>query len=181
MQLKTIVITGPESTGKSTLAAQLADHFNTQWVPEYARTYIDQLDRPYCESDLLTIAKGQFDTERQMVLQAERPVFLDTSLEVIKIWSEKKYGRCHPWITEKLKTNPHDLYLLCQPDIPWQFDPQREHPNERKELFNLYRQELTEQNTNFVLISGLKEKRLSKALQYVEPYFHIPRFANHAQ
>ena len=181
MQCKTIVITGPESTGKSTLAAQLADHFNTQRVPEYARTYIDQLKRPYCESDLLAIAKGQFDGERQVLLQAEKPVFLDTSLEVIKIWSEKKYGRCDPWITQKLKTNRHDLYLLCQPDIPWQFDRQREYPNGREELFNLYRQELTEQNTNFVLISGLKEKRLLNALQYVEPYFHIPRRANYAQ
>ena len=180
MRLRTIVITGPESTGKSTLAAQLAAHFNTQWVPEYARTYIDQLDRPYVEKDLLEIAKGQFDAERKIAQQAESPVFLDTSLEVIKIWSEKKYGRCHSWIIEKLKTNPHDLYLLCQPDIPWQFDPQREHPQEREQLFNLYHQELTEQNTNFVLISGLKEKRLINALQYVEPYFHIPRFADHA-
>ena len=180
MPLKSIVITGPESTGKSTLAGQLAAYFNTQWVPEFARTYIGKLNKPYSENDLLEIAKGQLEQEEKTINNSELPVFLDTSLEVIKIWSEYKYGRCHPWILEKYIKQKHDLYLLCVPDIPWQFDPQRENPSEREEIFNLYHQELKEQNTNFVLVSGLKEKRLKNALQYVEPYLHIPRSADHA-
>ena len=91
MELKTIVITGPESCGKTTLTAQLAETFNTNWIPEFARAYIDKLTRPYNESDLVKIAKGQVEAENKLIQNSKLPVFLDTSLEVIKIWSEYKY------------------------------------------------------------------------------------------
>ena len=181
MSVKTIVITGPESTGKTTLATQLAGYFNTQWLPEYARSYIDRLKRPYVENDLIAIAKGQVAAEDDIIKKANGIVFLDTSLEVIKIWSEVKYGRCHPWIMQEAKRRKYGLYLLCHPDIPWQFDPQRENPDNRNQLFNLYVNELTQQNTNFVNISGLKDHRFTNAIQYVESYLHITWFANHAQ
>ncbi len=181
MQLTTIVLTGPESSGKTTLAAQLAAHFNTEWVPEFARTYISGLGRPYQESDLLEIAKGQIGLENEMMKKTEGLLFLDTSLEVIKIWSEHKYDRCHPWILEHLKRNRHDLYLLCRPDIPWQYDPQRENPGDRGKIFELYRRELTQQNTNFVEISGLNERRLKKAIHHVRSFIHPQAHAHHAQ
>lgn len=181
MQVKTIVITGPESTGKTTLCKQLAAHFNTQWIPEFARSYIDNLKRPYLKDDLLEIAKGQIDLEKKIIKKSSHPVFLDTSLEVIKIWSEYKYGTCDDWILEQLKNRKHFLYLLCQPDIQWEFDPQRESENNRQELFNIYQKELSQQNLNFVIVNGLGNKRLSNAIHYVESIFHITRSTDHAQ
>ena len=179
MPVKTIVITGPESSGKTTLTARLAAHFYTHWVSEYARTYIDNLGRPYGERDLLEIAKGQEETENKIINISEGFVFLDTSLEVIKIWSEYKYGRCHPWIMDQLEKRKHNLYLLCQPDLPWQPDPQRENPNDRDELYKLYQQELTRLNANFFSVEGLKEKRFTKAVLYVESFFKIRTESSH--
>ncbi len=173
MSVKKIVITGPESTGKTTLAAQLAAHYRTSWLPEYARIYLNHLNKPYCENDLLEIAKGQVTAENDAIRKAETYIFLDTSLEVIKIWSEVKYGRCDPWILQQSKQRKHDLYLLCYPDIAWQPDPQRENPNDRDQLFKHYLRELTNQNLNFVIISGSKNIRFTNAIQHVESNVHI--------
>ena len=172
MQPKTIVVTGPESTGKTTLAAQLAEHFKTVWTPEFARTYIKGLDQPYMENDLLEIAKGQLELENEMKKKAGRILFLDTSLEVIKIWSEYKYARCHPYILTQFKKQKHSLYLLCEPDLEWENDPQRENPDDRQKLFELYVQELTEQNSNFVKINGSGKTRIINALRYVKRLLH---------
>ncbi len=158
---------------------QLAAHFSTFWLPEFARTYIDNLDQPYMESDLLEIAKGQVEAEGEIIKKTERFVFLDTSLEVLKIWSEYKYGRCHPWILKQMENRKHNLYLLCHPDLPWQPDPQRENPNDRDELFKRYHRELALQNTNFVSVSGLNETRVNNAILYVESQFQIQRDADH--
>ncbi|HFA49888.1 MAG TPA: ATPase [Bacteroidetes bacterium] len=181
MQPKTIVITGPESTGKTTLAGQLAAHFKTVWVPEFARSYISGLDRQYIENDLLEIAKGQLLQENKMKEKAGGVLFLDTSLEVLKIWSGYKYGRCHPFILDQLKAQKHRLYLLCEPDIKWEKDPQRENPDDRQKLFELYVQELTQQNTNFVKISGIGNTRFKNALHYVRQYLSIHAKTDAAQ
>ena len=173
MFAKTIVITGPESTGKTTLAAQLSTHFQAQWLPEYARGYINGLDKPYSENDLLKIAKGQVAAENAALNKTNELLFLDTSSEVIKIWSEYKYGRCHPWILKQIATRKHGLYLLCRPDITWQFDPQRENPYNRDKIFDRYLEELKNQNTNFVEINGLNYTRLNNAILHVESYIHI--------
>ncbi|MCD4735883.1 MAG: ATP-binding protein, partial [Bacteroidales bacterium] len=91
-----IAITGPESTGKSRLSAQLAEHFNTVWAPEYAREYLQKIQRPYTQEDLLEIAKGQKRMHEKMMKFARNILFCDTEMLVIKIWSEFKYGNCHP-------------------------------------------------------------------------------------
>ncbi len=158
-----IIITGPESTGKTTLAQGLSGHYQAFWVKEYARIYLDQLQRPYQEDDLLAIAKGQLASEQAAQTKADELLICDTSLEVIKIWSEVKYGRCHPWILEKLRQQKTDLYLLCTPDIPWACDPQRESPQDREALFTLYKQMLKDKN--YVEIAGNKEKRIQTAIQ----------------
>ena len=132
-----IIITGPESSGKTTLCKQLSNNFNIPLTKEFARSYIDNLDRNYIIGDLLSIAKGQLKSE----IGSQ---FLDTDLITIKIWSEYKYGSCDNWILdqiEKQKTEKR-FYLLCKPDIPWEPDKQRENPNDREILFKIYRQEL---------------------------------------
>jgi len=161
-----ITITGPESSGKTTIARQLALVYETPWVPEHAREYIDQLDRPYQESDLLEIARGQLAKEKEMALQAGELLFCDTSLEVIKIWSEYRYGRCHPWILEQLQKNRPALYLLCVPDLAWEPDPQRENEDDREALYKIYKSELSGQP--LAKVWGKGHQRIEKAIAAVQ-------------
>jgi NadR type nicotinamide-nucleotide adenylyltransferase len=169
--IKRIAITGPESTGKSTLAENLADHYKTVWVPEYAREYIDKLDRPYIREDILAIAKKQLENENKIAKTATRFLFCDSELIVTKIWSEDKYKSCDEWILRKIEEHKYDLYLLCYIDLPWQDDPQREDPHRREYLFDLYLQELTERDLPFFVISGSGKKRLKNAVKQIESFF----------
>jgi NadR type nicotinamide-nucleotide adenylyltransferase len=174
---KRIAITGPESTGKSKLAEQLAAHYNTRWVPEYAREYIDLLGRPYEEHDILTIARGQLRQEEEMEQDLSKReaspayLFCDTEALVTKIWSDVKYGRCDPWILQQVEGRVYDLYLLCYIDIPWEYDPQREHPQMREHLFNLYYEELLERRRTFRVVAGLGAERLENAIKFIEESF----------
>lgn len=162
----TITITGPESSGKTTLTRKLANVFARLWVPEYAREYIDQLGRPYRESDLLAIARGQVAREDEYAQKTNGLLFCDTSLEVIKIWSEFRFQRCHPWILEQLEKRQPDLYLLCAPDLPWEYDPQRENPDDRDALFDIYQKALVGKRA--VEIRGLGENRTQSAIEAVQ-------------
>lgn len=165
--VKRIAITGPESTGKSMLAQQLAECYHTVWVEEYAREYINNLNRPYNEEDILAIAQGQMAREDSQALKADKVLFCDTELIVTKIWSDVKYARCHPWILQEIERRKYDLFLLCSIDIPWENDPQREHPHQRQFLFDLYYKELTDRKLPFFVLSGLGEKRLENALRFI--------------
>jgi NadR type nicotinamide-nucleotide adenylyltransferase len=167
-KLKRIAIVGPECTGKSDLAKFLAAHFHTQWVPEFARTYIEALNRPYEEHDLVTIARGQLSLEDALAEKANRVLICDTNLIVIKIWSEFKYGRCAPEILEPLSLHQYDLHLLTYVDIPWEADPQREHPHLREELFDIYKKELEQLNVPFIEIRGERNQRRTTAIQAIE-------------
>ncbi|AKQ44612.1 ATPase [Rufibacter radiotolerans] len=163
-----IAITGPESTGKSTLAAQLAHHYQAPWVPEYARTYLEQLGRPYEASDLEQIALGQ---QALWVAQsAENPaiLLLDTELLVLKIWSEHAYGSCAPSIQVGLRQQEVDLYLLLNVDLPWEPDPQREHPHLRQYFYDWYKRELEELGAPYAEISGSAEERVQNAIQAID-------------
>lgn len=163
-----IALTGPESTGKSTLAAQLAQHYHATWVPEYARTYIEQLNRPYQQEDLLAIAQGQLALWKAAETAGPQLLFMDTELLVLKVWSEHAYRQCHPVILEELKRQQFDLYLLLDVDLPWEPDPQREHPHLRQYFFERYRQELQQLGVPFVVISGTAQERFHNAVQAVE-------------
>jgi NadR type nicotinamide-nucleotide adenylyltransferase len=167
-----IAITGPESTGKSRLAEELAAHYRTVYVPEFARSYIDKLDRPYNQADILEIAKGQIGLEVLMFPKANRLLFCDTELIVTKIWSEVKYGICDPWILNRISENKYDLFLLCNIDLPWEADPQREHPHMREKLFRLYHDELAKRGFVFKIVSGLEKERLKNAIELIENHIH---------
>ena len=158
-----VAITGPESTGKSTLSQQLAAHYNTVWVPEYARTYVETLDRPYTLQDLELIAKGQLALEAQIQEKANRILFSDTDLLVIKVWSEHAFGKCPDWVLQKLKQQDYNLYLLMGVDLPWEPDPQREHPHLRQYFYDWYKRELEALQVPYLEISGQHAARLEKA------------------
>lgn len=163
--IRRIAIVGPESTGKSLLSAQLAAHFAAPWVPEHAREYLTQLDRAYTEADLLSIARGQLALEAEREQQAGGWLFCDTNLLIIKVWSEYKYGRCHPEILQRMALDRYALHLLTDIDLPWEDDPLREHPHRRAELFGIYRSELLRSGRPFAVVRGLGEERLQCALE----------------
>ena len=163
-----IAITGPESTGKSTLSADLAEHYQTVYVPEFARDYIDRLNRPYNQDDILEIAKGQLREEKRISGFANKLIFCDTELIVTKIWSDVKYGKCDPWILKNITENTYDLFLLCNIDLPWEEDPQREHPHMREKLLKLYVDELIHRGLPYKVVSGTGEQRLKNAIGFVE-------------
>jgi len=152
------------------LAEQLAKHYHTVWVPEYAREYINNLDRPYNQEDILEIAKGQIRSETSICQQADELLICDTELIVTKIWSEVKYGKCDQWILGKITGNRYDLFLLCDIDLPWEEDPQRENPHDREYLFNLYKEELTNRAFSFFVISGFGKVRIDTAIRIIDSF-----------
>ena len=168
--IRRIAVTGPESTGKSVLTEQLASHFHTSWVPEYAREYLEKLERPYGENDILMIAKGQLEREEIQLAPAVNYLFCDTDLIVVKIWSEVKFNRCNPWILHASETHRYDLYLLCDIDLPWQYDPLREHPYKRQYLYDLYYNELKSRQFPFSVIRGTGPDRLNNALKTIDNF-----------
>ena len=177
--VKRIVIIGPESTGKSTLCSQLAEHFNTIWCPEYAREYLLTNGTEYQYDDLLTIAKGQIVIEDQYALQLEKEstdesplLFIDTDMYVMKVWCEYVFEKCHPYIIRMIAERRYDLYLFCNIDLPWTRDELREYPDEqpRKELYRLYKDILVNQKVPFIEISGQEQDRTDKAIEAVNEF-----------
>ena len=171
--LKKIVIIGPESTGKSTITESLARHFDTAFVPEFARTYLESLNRPYAYPDLLEIAKGQVALEEEQGRHTRNNLlFCDTDLYVLKVWSEHKYGKCHPWILEQIARQHYDLYLLTDIDMPWTPDPQREHPQPemRAYFFRIYQEIMLQSNRPWRLLSGNEKERFLKGVEIINDF-----------
>ena len=180
-QLKRIVAIGPESTGKSTLCKKLATHYNTVWVPEYAREFLE-IHKEYNYDDLLTIAKGQVKLEDETALSFQQstisnqqsansyPLFIDTDMYVMQVWCEYVYNRCHNWILSQIATRKYDGYLLCNIDLPWEQDGMREYPDKktREKLYHYYRELMINQPVRWIDISGNHEERLGKAVRFVD-------------
>ena len=168
--MKKIIFTGPESTGKTTICQEMADYFQCPWVSEFAREYLQEIDRPYKEEDLLAIAKGQWEREEK-IRELNGPfLFCDTSMLVIKIWSNHKYGKCHPWINNKLEQEIPTLYFLCSPDFPWDPDPMREHPLIRNQLFDLYESELKKLGFSYHILAGNNAKRSAEVVEILSAF-----------
>lgn len=152
-----IAITGPESSGKTTLAKDLAMIPNASLVPEFARTYLEERGGHYQQEDLLPIAKGQLEGLEQANGEV---VICDSDFLVIKIWSEVKYGSVDPEIRRLYEETHFDLLVLCTPEMPWEYDPLRENPNDRDTLFDLYTAELERAGKPFIKVKGNPGERL---------------------
>jgi len=160
---------GPESTGKTTLARQLAGHFKTVWAPEFAREYLQEKwnsSQKICEpEDLIPIAIGQVKLENNSLLTADKYIFCDTNLMVTKVFSEMYYNFCDPTLDKAASKHKYDLFFLTDIDVPWTKDDLRDRPSDRETTFNIFKKALIEANKPFVIISGTAEERLNKAIK----------------
>ncbi len=161
-----IVITGPECCGKTTLANSLSKVYKCNVVKEFARKYLEKSNGHYNYEDLLKIAKGQFKEEKKMESLEKKILICDTAIHTIKIWSLEKYNKCDPWIIKKRENYNH--YLLCSPEIPWEADPLRENPKDRKRIFQIYLEEL--KNKPMTIISGTQSERIKQAQKLINTY-----------
>ncbi|RYY51984.1 MAG: ATPase [Chitinophagaceae bacterium] len=179
MDVRKIVILGPESTGKSVLCQQLAEHYNTIWCPEYAREYLLKYGTAYNYDDLLTIAQQQLKledeyTERVRSLppsaNGQRMLFIDTDMYVMKVWCEFVFNNCHRFILDQIIEREYDQYLLCNTDLPWVKDELREYPDleNRVKLFYMYKDLMVNQSTPWTEVFGSYDERLPVALGAVE-------------
>ncbi|MFV8268703.1 DUF4301 family protein [Flavobacterium sp. GT2N3] len=166
-----IALFGPESTGKTTLAKQLAEHYRTEWVPEYAREYLQEkwdINQQICDvDDMLPIALGQTKLENEKALIANKYLFCDTNLLVTKVFSEVYYDYCDPLLEQAALEHQYDLFFLTDIDVPWEKDDLRDRPEERKSVFAIFKQSLIDNKKPFVILSGDKKLRLKKAVAIV--------------
>jgi nicotinamide riboside kinase len=167
-----IVITGPESTGKSVLTAALARHFNGAMLDEFAREYISSLSRPYNISDVELIGRRQIADLKKAVTETSRPViFVDTFLIITKVWFEVVFNTSPRWMEEALLSSGVDLFLLCAPDIPWIKDNVRENGGEMREwLFQEYENNIIKYNFAYKIVQGAGEARTQNAIAQVESF-----------
>jgi len=167
-----IVLFGPESTGKTTLSKALAAHYNTEWVPEYMRTYLqekwDEKQEKITKSDLLPIAKGQIAWENEKAKTAQSYLFCDTNLRELKVYCEYYYqGFCPEEIVQACKEEDYSLYLLTYIDIPWIADDLRDHPHDRQDMFRIFESELQKEGLPYKRLEGDLDQRLSDAVEAI--------------
>nr|WP_315151029.1 DUF4301 family protein [uncultured Flavobacterium sp.] len=167
-----IALFGPESTGKTTLAIQLAEHFETAWVPEFARDYLQEkwdTTGKICEvSDMLPIANGQIQLENESLSKSNNFLFCDTNLMVTKVFSEVYYNYCDPSLDKAAKKHEYDLFFLTDIDVPWEKDDLRDRPEGREAVFEAFKQSLIDNKKPFIILNGGKDSRLKKAISILK-------------
>jgi HTH-type transcriptional repressor of NAD biosynthesis genes len=167
-----IVLYGPESTGKTTFAKALAAHYNTKWVPEYAREFLqEKFDRGEGEcqiQDLLPIANGQIQSENDLAFEANKVLFCDTDLLVTMVYSEIYYGEVDPILEKAALENNYSLYILTGTDVPWVADDLRDAPDEREEMYEFFRGILMHYDLPFITVKGNEEERMKKVVPIID-------------
>ena len=168
-----VVLFGPESTGKTTLSRQLARHYNSVWVPEYARDYLQDKwnnERKTCEpKDLLPIAIGQMKLENELAQKTDSVLICDTDLLETKVYSEAYYsGTCNPILETYALKNSYDIYFLTYIYTPWEADDLRDKPDQREHMFKAFEIALKTYNKPYVLLRGSKEERFKLAVEHID-------------
>ncbi len=169
--IKKIVLFGSESTGKTTLAQQLAIFYKTVWVPEFAREYLENERINVQYSDVIPIAKGQLMAEDRLIERANKLLICDTNILETKVYSDVYFGTSPEWLSDEIKNREYDFYLLTNIDVEWSPDPLRDKPHQRKEMHNLFKNELLSRQLPFAEISGLEEVRLKNAIFSIDKFF----------
>ncbi|NRA11155.1 MAG: ATP-binding protein [Crocinitomicaceae bacterium] len=163
-----IAITGPESSGKTTLAVALASHYDVNVIPEYAREFLKDNGPEYTQPDLDDIAEGHAENLQIFYTEKSKINIVDTDFVVIKVRSEHKYNFASTYINELVSENHFDLHVLCAPDIPWEVDPLRENPDDRHILFEKYISVLNSFKKDFIIVNGSPEERLKKSIEAID-------------
>jgi NadR type nicotinamide-nucleotide adenylyltransferase len=169
--VKRIAVIGPESSGKSQLCAELALHYNTIWIPEYAREYLFELKSPYSQEDIVNIYTTQFQMETEQLQNASGYIFTDTEFLIASVWIEHSFGLRSELIEQMIRQHPYDLYLLTADDLPWEYDILRENPGKGKFFFDWYQRLLTEHNFSYAIVTGKGRKRTLNAIQHIDKFF----------
>lgn len=168
---------GPESTGKTTLAKDLAAHYDTVFAAEYMRTYFEdvQVRVPFQSrlEDILPIAKGQISLENEALEQANELLFCDTNLLEIACYSQYYFGEIPEALLNSLDSMHYDLYFLTYIDVPWQKDDLRDRPYDREKLFSIFRAALKERDHPHLILRGNEPERLQTAIQEIEKHRRI--------
>lgn len=169
--IKKIAIVGPESTGKSTIAMQLAKHYHTLWVPEYARYYCQNLQGACTLQDEENMFLGQVALEDAVLSICETDfIFCDTTFITVKIWSDEMLGETPASVLKALPEYHYDLYLLMEIDLPWEEDPLRDFPDKREYFMEVWHKELKALNANYTLVSGTSDDRFNNAVKVVDSF-----------
>ncbi|MDT0678438.1 ATP-binding protein [Autumnicola musiva] len=168
-----IVLFGPESSGKTTLASQLAAHYNAPLVKEYMREYLQKKwdeKREICQlEDLIPVAEGQMKLENDLAGRAGNLMICDTNLMELKVYSEAYYeGYCDRKLLKHALNNHYSSYFLTYIDTPWKPDDLRDKPDDRIGMFNRFRAALEEHNKPYVILKGNKEERFKRAVSIID-------------
>lgn len=163
-----IAVVGPESTGKSTIAKAVAQHFNTVCVPEYAREYCKNLHNEYTLQDEVNMYYGQIALENTLIPLAKNNLLIcDTTIMTIKIWCDYLFGDTPQDVKDEINKRHYDLYLLMDIDLPWEEDPLRDFPEHREHFMEVWKAELKALNADYTIVSGLGDERLKNALEAI--------------
>lgn len=169
-----IAIVGPESTGKSTMSAYLAQYYQTIWVPEFARGYCEKLTEPCTWQDEVNMFYGQLALEEEYLPKANQLLICDTTFITVKIWSDQIFGSAPQEVLDELPKHPYDLYLLLNIDLPWEEDPLRDFPHMRQHFMEVWHKELKALDANYVVISGTDQSRYDDAIRAIDAFLSEP-------
>ena len=167
-----IVLYGPECTGKTTLAKLLANHYKSEWVPEFAREYLqkkwNKFQKVCTKEDLPVIVSEQLKMENKKISKAKKYLFCDTNILVTRIWSETHFnGYCDPEIIKLSEQLSYDYYLLTSIDVPWKKDDLRDRPYDREKMFSYFKDVLDNNNKPYSIIKGSIEERLTDSIKII--------------
>ena len=168
--IKKIAIVGPESTGKSTISVQLSEHYQTTWVPEYARGYCEKLTGPCTWQDEINMFRGQLQLEQELLPKADKILICDTTFITVKIWSDHTFGATPQEVIDELPKHPYDFYLLMDIDLPWEHDPLRDFPDLREHFMEVWHKELQALGAKYIVISGEGDERLKHAVKAIDNF-----------
>lgn len=166
-----IVVTGPESTGKSVLTRQLGEHFGAHYYPEFAREYLEKCNSSYTYDDVIHIAMVQAMQMEEAKRRQTGTLFFDTWLIITKVWLEVVYGKAPDWIHHIISSAPVSFFLLCDTGLPWEPDPLRENGGEKREkLLTVYRENLENYGFRYGMVTGQGMERFGHALQIIRQF-----------
>lgn len=170
-----VVLTGSESTGKSSLAWRLAKHYDADYVPEFVRGYAEKKSGVLSFADHGPIARGQIAIEDEHIASGKPLLIQDTDLLSTVVYCGHYFGQCPRWIADAAHQRRPDLYLLCEIDVPWMPDGVRDRGHRREEMQTLFRDAVVASKVPFAVVTGEGEERLTRATEAIEAFMLASR------